>query len=277
MLNKYPFVIVSCLWSLSAIGIASTIELTPDEEMAPAKGWYTTKNWYPTKSSTAVKKYPVKYRHLEPVKTAVPMRIVKKQPPAKVPFPARIESKTENNYPWSITGSVGYSAYQQAGDSSGGTLVGRFGLGKVVYHSGFTSVGLEVGVQNGNRMSISASQATLDEMGSLPIWTTVKPMVDLLGTLQVGTSSSPAFFVLKGGIAYRTWETERQSINNLSQIGGEVQAGVGIPLAKKATLSLLYQGVFGASNDFTVRPDTSATVSNIPIQNGVLLSVSLLL
>jgi hypothetical protein len=126
-------------------------------------------------------------------------------------------------------------------------------------------------------MSIGVPQSTLDEMGNLPIWTTVKPMGDVLVTLQRNSENMPGFFVLKGGIAFRQWVTERQSINNLNQIGGEVQAGVGIPILKRTTLSLLYQGIFGGSDNFVVYPDHSATVTNIPIQNGLLLSLSFLL
>ena len=248
--------------------------------MAPSKSWYTEKDWYPTKSTYPAKDYPVKYKRQPPVKIVAPMRMAsleKPLPPVNVPFPARIAPPVENKYSWSVTGSLGYSGFEQAGDSSGGSFVGRFSIGKELYIAGHTLFGLELGIQNGNRMSIGEPQSTLDEMGSLPIWTTSKPMMDLLGTVQVGFEKYPAFLLLKGGIAYRTWETERQSINNLTQIGAEVQVGVGIPIVKRATLSLLYQGVFGGSNNFTVHPDTSATVTNIPVQNGVLLSLSILL
>ena len=277
MLKKCHLVALCSCLSFSAI--ASTIEYTPDEEMTATKSWYTEKDWYPKKSVYPVNKYSGKYQRLAPVKTVAPLKIVPKKvvPKTVVPFPARIAPAAENKYPWSVTGSVGYSGFSQAGDSSGGTVVGRFSIGKGLYIAGHTLFGLELGVQNGNRMSIGESQATLDEMGSLPIWTTSKPMVDLLATAEMGSEKHSGFLVLKAGIAYRTWETERQSINNLSQIGAEVQAGVGMHILPKATLSLLYQGVYGGSNNFTVHPDHSATVTNIPIQNGLLLSLALLL
>jgi len=280
---KKHLMIVCCCWSFSVM--ASTIEYTPDEHLAPEKTWYTDADWYAMKPHYPAKTSLEKKTHWfhkpsASSRTAVPMRVKppeKIKPLASVPFPARIAPVEDNKYPWSITGSLGYTQYQQTGDSSGGALLGRFAIGKGLYLAGHSLFGLELGVQNGNRMSIGASQATLDEMGSLPIWTTVKPMVDLLGTVQVSSEQHAGFFVLKGGIAYRTWEAERQSINNLSQVAGEVQVGVGVQIVKKATLSLLYQGVFGANNGFTVNADHSATLSNIPIQNGVLLSLSLLL
>lgn len=309
MSKKHLMLLCCCCWS-SFSAMASTIEYTPDEDWLPAKSWYTAKDWYPTKPEHPVNASPVKknhwwnrhataapvheasaqgssaksrswsYRRSRSVQTVTPLRVMppeKIKPLVSIPFPARIAPPEENKYPWSITGSVGYTQFQQAGDSSGGALLGRFAIGKALYRTSHSLFGLELGVQNGNRMSIAASQATLDQMGSLPIWTTVKPMVDLLGTLQVGSERHAAFLIFKGGIAYRTWESERQSINNLSQLAGEVQAGIGMPIVKNATLSLLYQGVFGANNAFTVYPDSSAHLSNIPIQNGVLLSLSLLL
>ncbi len=289
MFKKCHLVALGCCFSF--VASASTIEYTPDEDITPVKSWYMEKDWYPAKQKQSY--YPVKPKNKtfitklfaakkQPVKPAVtvaPLRIkpVPKRPQVTVPFPARIEPVVENKYPWLISGSVGYTAFQQAGDSSGGALLGRFSIGKALYHVNHTMAGLELGVQNGNRMSLGVPQSTLDEMGSLPIWTTVKPMVDLLATLQVGSDRTPAYLLIKGGVAYRTWEMERQSINNLSQAAAEVQAGVGVPISKMATLNLLYQGVFGADNKFTVNPDSSAYVYNIPVQNGVLLTLTFLL
>ena len=278
MLKQYYIVALGCC--LSFIDKASTIEYTPDEEISPSKSWYTAKDWYPSKPVYPVKDYPVKYRPVAPAKVVAPMRVVppvKINPPVVVPFPARIAPSEAKKYPWLITGSAGFANFDNSGDNSGGAMVGRFAIGKAFYNSGHTLAGLELGIQNGNRMSIGASQATLDEMGSLPIWTTVKPMMDILGTIQVGSDKTDAFLILKGGLAYRQWETERQSINNLSQLAGEVQAGIGLPIAKMATLNVLYQGVYGGSVDFRVNPDSSGHVANIPAQNGVLISLSLLL
>ena len=194
-------------------------------------------------------------------------------------------------HPWSVVGSIGYTAYQNSYNSNGQTPVGRLaiakdlfnlgdtGIGNDLFNAAGTHIGLELGVQNGNRMPISVPQATLDTLGGLPISTTVKPMLDLLATVQVAPmAETPAFLVVKGGIAYRQWQMDRDTVNNLSEVAGEVQAGVGIPVSDAATLSLLYQGVYGSSPHFTVNT-TAATghVSNIPVQNGVLLSLSMTL
>ncbi len=193
-------------------------------------------------------------------------------------------------HPWSVVGSIGYTYYNNT-NAGGGTPVGRLGIAKDIYNLGDAglnndvvdmsnmNLGLEFAVQNGNRMSLGASQATLNEMGGLPIWTEVKPMLDLLGTLKFAPMTDTAAFVsIKGGVAWRQWMLERDTLNNLSQAAGEVQAGVGIPVADAATVSVMYQGIFGSSAGFTVNPATgTGSVSNIPVQNGVLLSLSMTL
>jgi hypothetical protein len=193
-------------------------------------------------------------------------------------------------HPWSVIGSIGYTYYNNT-NAGGGTPVGRLGIAKDIYNLGDAglnndvmdmsnmSLGLEFAVQNGNRMSLGASQATLDLMGGLPIWTEVKPMLDLLGTLKFAPmTDTAAFLSLKGGVAWRQWMLERDTLNNLSQAAGEIQAGVGIPVADAATVSVMYQGIFGSSANFTVNPTTGVgSVSNIPVQNGVLLSLSVTL
>lgn len=193
-------------------------------------------------------------------------------------------------HPWSVVGSIGYTYYGNT-NAGGGTPVGRLGIAKDIYNLGDAglandvmdmsnmNLGLEFAVQNGNRMSLGASQASLNAMGGLPIWTTVKPMLDLLGTLKFAPmANTPAFISLKGGVAWREWMLERDTLNNVSQAAGEVQAGVGIPVSDIATVSVMYQGIFGASADFTVDATTGlGHVSNIPVQNGVLLSLSMTL
>ncbi len=193
-------------------------------------------------------------------------------------------------HPWSVVGSIGYTYYDNAA-AGGGTPVGRLGIAKDIYNLGDAglnndvvdmsnmNLGLEFAVQNGNRMSLSASQTVLDSMGGLPIWTTVKPMLDLLGTLKFAPMmDTTAFLSVKGGVAWRQWMLERDTINNLSQAAGEIQAGVGIPVADAATISVMYQGIFGSSADFTVNTLTgTGNVANIPVQNGVLLSLSMTL
>ncbi len=284
MLKIRHLVALGCC--LSSAAMASTIEYMPDEEWVPAKYSLLSRG----KSSPPKAATQKVWRPTHPVGAKKVVPVVKQTYPQKTTIPAK-DMALEKDAPvqrdihrWSATGSIGYTQFQQAGDGSGGALLGRFAIGRDFYNTEKTRFGLELGVQNGNRMSIAASQDTLDALGGLPVWTTVKPMVDFLATYQVAVlHESPAFVVLKGGAAYRQWEAERQSINNLSQIAGEIQAGIGVAVVERATLSLLYQGIYGANPDFTVNTtpnqefNGTGHVSNIPVQNGVLLSLSILL
>jgi hypothetical protein len=178
--------------------------------------------------------------------------------------------------PWIVVGSLGYTAYQNILDCDSQTVLGRFAIAKELFGTPYSNFGLELGVQSGNTMHLDVSEATLDELGGLPIQSTMKPMVDLLATAKITPTNSPFFALLKGGIAYRHWQFDgRNSVNNLSKFSGEVQAGAGYSIGSLASLSLLYQGVFGGNPNFTVSEVCpSGRVSRIPTQQGVLLSFS---
>lgn len=184
----------------------------------------------------------------------------------------------EEFHPWLASASLGYTDYQNMYHGAGQTALGRFAIGRTLFFNDSTTFGMEIGVQNGGTMRIGISKATLDELGGLPIQSTVRPMLDLLATVKTTTLGTSPFFVdLKGGIAYRRWQFEdRSSIKDLSQIAGEVQAGLGFPLSHSTTLSLLYQGIYGGNPNFRLTTECpSGHVSTIPIQHGLLLSLSL--
>mgnify|MGYP005998086227 CR=1 FL=1 len=183
-------------------------------------------------------------------------------------------------HPWSVTAALGYTSFDSGTDGTGQTPVGRFAIGKAFCDIGQSSVGAEMGVQNGNTMKLFVPQSTLDLLSTdgLPVTATVAPMLDLLGTLRVNAASnSPVFGELKLGVAYRRlYITNRSDVNNKYQFAGEVQAGVGTSIADAATLSVLYQGVYGGNLSFTADTNTlTGQISNIPVQNGILLSLNL--
>ncbi|WP_188883528.1 hypothetical protein, partial [Alicyclobacillus cellulosilyticus] len=144
------------------------------------------------------------------------------------------------SHPWSVTGSLGYTVYEDMFRDDGQTAVGRFAIGRDVYTGNSLTWGLEVGVQSGNTMRYFPSQAAIDALGGLPIQTTVKPMLDALVTLKTASFGTiPVFAQLKGGIAYRRWQfNDRDSINDKSRIAGEVQAGLGGFISERTSLSL---------------------------------------
>ena len=105
-------------------------------------------------------------------------------------------------------------------------------------------------------------------------------MLDLLGTLRVSFFSNVAAFLeFKAGAAYRRlYVINRADVGNKYQFAGEVQAGAGVPITDSSTLSLLYQGVYGGSADFTASAvSLTGSVKNIPVQNGLLLSLNITL
>ena len=180
-------------------------------------------------------------------------------------------------FPWSITGSLGYASLSDAFEGQGQTAIGRIAVGKSLGDFLCGAFGLELGLQNGTTMQLAIPQATLDLLGGVPITVTVNPLLDLLATLRVMPFTTSAVFgELKLGAAYRRMNVlVRETVNNKSQFAFEAQAGVGIPIIEAVTASLLYQGVFGASADFQAdRASRTGFISNIPVQNGVLLSLS---
>jgi opacity protein-like surface antigen len=178
--------------------------------------------------------------------------------------------------PWAVSGSIGYTNYENMYANDGGTPIARLAIGRDLLKSHSIRWGLELGYQNGNSMRLNVPQATLDILGGLPIQTTTKSMLDLLATAQFPLTKLPFFALVKGGIAYRHWEfNDRSSISNQSKIAGTVQAGFGYQISERSALNLLYQGIYGGNPNLNVYPVTlTASVSNIPIQNGVLLGIT---
>ncbi len=182
-------------------------------------------------------------------------------------------------HPWSVTASLGYTSYKYGTDGTGQTPIGRFAIGKALCDMGQASFGGELGVQNGNTMRLFIDQDALDVLGGLPIEATITPMIDLLATLRVSMSANtPVFLDLKGGLVYRRMYIDRETVNNKFQFGGEFQGGIGMPVADSSTLSILYQGIFGGSLGYSASlPAQTGSIKNIPIQNGILLSLNITL
>jgi hypothetical protein len=193
--------------------------------------------------------------------------------------------------PWSVVGGLGYTQYDsgyhgggladpaaQASIGDGQTAFGRFAIARDLAKLRTMQFGLELGVQSGNTMRLDIPQATLDLLGGLPVQANIKPMIDLLATATTEPlmSQYPAYGILKAGIAYRRMQiNDRVTVNDLEQVGFELQVGLGVAITERARLALLYQGVFNGSTNFTVNTAAgTGHVSNIPMQNGLLLALS---
>jgi opacity protein-like surface antigen len=200
------------------------------------------------------------------------------------------EGQRENDRPWSVIGSLGYSWYDsfyhggptadpfaQAAIGDGQTAIGRFAINRTLGAFKTIRFGLEMGVQNGNTARLAIPQVTLDEIGGLPPQVTIKPMLALLASVSwQPLENTPVFALIKPGIAYRRMQlNDRVTFNDLSQVGFEIQAGLGMHISDRASLSLNYQGIFDGATSYTINTTTSTGhISNIPVQNGLLLSVS---
>lgn len=183
---------------------------------------------------------------------------------------------TSQDQPWSITASGGAGNYLvKATDTN--TTLGRLALGNEMLLAGDIALGLELGLQTGNKMCLDIPQETLNLLQWFPIETTLAPTLDLLITSKTDPLFNSAFFAqLKGGVAYRHWKINHIPVNEISQIAGELQAGLGYPITALASLNLLYQGVYGNTPNYQLNTYSKREyLTNIPTLHAVLLGLSI--
>lgn len=199
-------------------------------------------------------------------------------------------SSNEASTPWSIIGSLGYTWYNdfynggpgsdplaQAAIGDGQTALGRFAIARDFGVVKTVHLGAEIGVQNGNTARLAIPQETIDAFGGILPQVTIKPMLDLLATATWQPIERLGVIgIIKPGIAYRRMQVnDRVTFNDLSEVAFELQAGLGMHLSEKALVSLNYQGIFSGNTTYTLNTITNTGhISNIPTQNGLLLSLS---
>lgn len=183
---------------------------------------------------------------------------------------------TSQDQPWSVTASVGGGKYCHVYPKDSQSILGRLALGNEMFLTGDIALGLELGLQNGNHMHLEISDEALAVLKWLPVQTNLGPMLDLLITAKSDPLLGSSFFAqLKGGFAYRDWKIQQLHLYEFSRLAGEIQAGFGYPISTLATLSLLYQGVFGSDPNYRIDFVTRTNqVSNIPALHGILLGLS---
>lgn len=196
---------------------------------------------------------------------------------------------TEKYHPWSFIGSLGYTWYNDFYDGStadlsaqeaigdGQTALGRFAIARDLGALNTVRFGIELGVQSGNTARLDIPQSTIDELGGILPQVTIKPILDLLATASwQPVKSIPVYALIKPGIAYRRLQVnDRVTFNDLSEVAFELQAGLGMRISDRANLSLNYQGIFAGNTTYTINTTTfTGNISNIPMQNGLLLSLS---
>ncbi|MFO2972052.1 hypothetical protein SCO12_11380 [Legionella pneumophila serogroup 10] len=183
------------------------------------------------------------------------------------------------NYPWTVSASLGYVNYQYVHEGDHITATGRFAIGRDFFMIGPLLFGLELGLQSGNQMRLQMTEEEVDALGGLLVQTTIKPMVDALATIRITPEfTAPVFLQLKAGTAYRQWQMDRDTINDISQLAGEIMAGCGYTITPNASITLSYQGLFGDKPNFTIDLDSGiGHVQKIPVQHAILLGIVLMI
>ncbi|PJD95585.1 MAG: hypothetical protein CK426_02540 [Legionella sp.] len=179
--------------------------------------------------------------------------------------------------PWSVTASLGNGKYQSIHNYSNNTTLGRLALGNDMMLTGDLAWGLELGIQNGNKIYLERTSHALALIEWFPIKTNLGPMLDLLVTAKSDPIAGSSFFAqLKGGIAYRSWQITNQAIKDTAQLTAEFQAGLGYPITTLTSLNLLYQGVFSNEPYLSFHPySKTGNLTNIPSLHAVLLGFSI--
>lgn len=180
--------------------------------------------------------------------------------------------------PWSIGAAIGVAQYQHMAKEDSQTALARLSFGRTLLAIEKLSAGIELGIQNGNRMRFAIPQETLDVLGGLPLTGIAKPVIDVLLTSTIPLGTRSTFVLLKGGVAYRQLQMDRASVKNLNRLSFEGQLGAGFFINDHTSLSLSWQRIAGGNPSFRVHEDTeTGTVATISTQQALLLGISILL
>ena len=183
-----------------------------------------------------------------------------------------------NGFRLGVSGSIGATNYQQAYANDGQSILGRLSLNAQYDVTESLNIGLEIGVQNGNTMRLDIPKLELDMLGGEPVTVAIKPLLDALGTLKVTPFDNPGLFgFVKGGIAFRQLQVDRNEVNNLTKINPELQVGIGYGVKDNGTLFLSFQHVFGSNPNYQVNPLTeTGYIEGLPSQDSILMGLSIL-
>lgn len=103
--------------------------------------------------------------------------------------------------------------------------------------------------------------------------------IDLLGFVWVTPFDDFGLFgVLKGGIAFRQLQVDRNEVNDLSKTSPEFQAGLGYKINDNLAFHITYLQIFGGNPNYQINPlDETASITNIPGQKTILLGLTLII
>lgn len=174
---------------------------------------------------------------------------------------------------WFVDGALGISSTEDTTHKTNQTAVGRFSLGATVIANTTWDALVAVGVQNGTTFRLSFPKESIDSLGGVPIEVNIKPFVDVLAGFSIHPNNHvPMNVWLKGGVAYRMMQADRDEVNNVSAYSPELQAGLGYQITKQTRINLGYQVIWGKRSTLDVNvPNETAVLKNIPTQQAVLL------
>lgn len=172
--------------------------------------------------------------------------------------------------------SGGYGNFNHVLSNDGITPSLRAVLGAAFHVTAPFSLGTELGIQTGNRMRIDTSNA-IAAFGAAPVFLTIKPIGDFLGTLTYDLDICSLFFQAKGGGAYEMGMFDSLTVPNKSAIRPELQAGFGYYLSYNVSIIAYYQRIFGGMPTLTDIDFDAGTgrLNQLPIWQGGFLGVQM--
>jgi hypothetical protein len=178
--------------------------------------------------------------------------------------------------PWKMEAAFGMADYAHVSTHDGQTAVGRMSLGYVIATLPFGQVGADVGIQSGNSMRLVLPEESIYALGGIPIEATMKPMLDMLIDFQtVPLASLPLSISVKGGVAYRSMQLDRESVPGVREFAPEIQTGMSYAINEKSSINIGYQYISGKKPELTVNPQTETGVLHyIPAQQAIMLGFS---
>lgn len=137
----------------------------------------------------------------------------------------------------------GYQHFQDVYRDDGDTTTGRLAFGMNVPYDCVWSWGGELGFQLGNRMRINADNVS-SIIGTIPVFLTIKPMVDLL--LNINYQLTPQWSLrAKLGGAYLQGLLDRSTIENENEVRPEIQLGFAWKMTQMVSWVMYYQSICG--------------------------------
>ena len=151
----------------------------------------------------------------------------------------------------------------------------KLSIGKELFHYHSTAIGLELGVETGNTMRLDISKTLLNQLGGLPFQSQMKPTSDLLGIIRAPIYSTRLNVLLKTGVAFRTWQFERCSADDRSQVDPEFQFGFAWQVNNSVYLQLSGRTIIGQKVRYSINPlEEQLIITGMPSQYGVLIGTT---